>query len=522
MSEQATIKLAPEFLGDEKEIRRKIARKLRIPPGAIGGHRLLKRSIDARGRRPEFVLRYEVWRRNENPETEEIWDFPLQQVADAEPVLIVGFGPAGMFTALRLIELGFKPIVLERGKDVRGRRRDLAALNKEGIVNPESNYCFGEGGAGTFSDGKLYTRSTKRGDVRRVLEILTQHGASRDILIDAHPHIGTNKLPKIIASIRETILAHGGEVHFEAKVTEILSKNGKISGVRLAGGETIEGKSLVLATGHSARDIFSLLRKSSIEVEAKPFALGVRIEHPQALIDQMRWHCSPRPENLPAASYSLVTQAQGRGVYSFCMCPGGIICPAATAEQEVVVNGWSPSKRNSPFANSGMVVEISAEDLKAYEEEGAFAGIHFQAEVEKRAWEAGGGSQVAPAQRLADFVEGKSSSQLPDCSYLPGLNSVNMAEVLPPRILERLQEGFKDFERKLRGFVSNEALVLAVESRTSSPVRIPRDKESLMHPQVEGFFPCGEGAGYAGGIMSAAIDGERCAEAAVRFLQQKS
>lgn len=512
------ISVTPEQVEDESVHRKKLARKLKTHPGRIKAFRLLRRSVDARPKPPVFRLRFAVWSLGEKPEEEKGWDFPLQQVEKATPVIVVGFGPAGMFAALRLIELGYKPIVLERGKEVRPRRRDLAALNKEGIVNPESNYCFGEGGAGTFSDGKLYTRSTKRGDVRRVLEILVKHGAVRDILIDAHPHIGTNKLPQIIQSVRETILAHGGEIHFETRMDDVILDDKGMAGVKLNGGGTMEARALILATGHSARDIFQMLQHKGLEIEAKPFSLGLRVEHPQPLIDEIRYRVRKRPEALPAASYALVNQVLGRGVYSFCMCPGGIICPASTAEGELVVNGWSPSRRDSPFANSGMVVEVRDEDLAPFVVDGALAGVSFQGMVERKAFEVGGGKQVAPAQRLTDFQKGTVSQDLPDCSYLPGLRSANLGDVLPRAILERLQGGFRTFGEKMRGYLTDEAVVVATESRTSSPIRIPRDKESLMHPQAPGLFPSGEGAGYAGGIMSAAIDGERCAEAAVRFL----
>ncbi|MEM7037413.1 MAG: FAD-dependent protein [Bacteroidota bacterium] len=516
MPQIVDIRVVPAALTVHSTHIRKITKKLRISPKKIREMRLLRRSIDARKKQVVYVLRYEVWVNEDAPPVEE-WDFPMEKVDDARPVLVVGFGPAGMFAALRLIELGMKPIVIERGKGVRERRRDLAALNKEGQVNPESNYCFGEGGAGTFSDGKLYTRSKKRGDVRRVLEILVKHGATREILIDAHPHIGTNKLPKIIQSVRETILAHGGEIHFNTKLEDLRISDGHLQAAQL-NGNWVDAKALILATGHSARDIFALIQRKSLSVEAKPFALGVRVEHPQPLIDEIRYHHAPRHEKLPAAAYALVEQVQDRGVYSFCMCPGGIICPASTAEGELVVNGWSPSKRNSPFANSGIVVEVRAEDLAPYAAEGDFAGIALQKAVETQAYEAGGGKQVAPAQRLIDFVEGRISQDLPDCSYLPGLRATDVSDVLPKSIAERLQMGFRHFGQKLKGYLSNEALVVATESRTSSPVRIPRGKEDLMHPQAAGLFPCGEGAGYAGGIMSAAMDGERCAEAAVRFL----
>lgn len=512
------ISVSPEQMEDEAVHRKKIARKLKTHPGRIKEIRLLRRSVDARPRPAVFRLRFAVWMTGEKPDVEEEWDFPLQQVHNATPVIVVGFGPAGMFAALRLIELGYKPIVLERGKEVRPRRRDLAALNKEGIVNPESNYCFGEGGAGTFSDGKLYTRSTKRGDVRRVLEILVKHGAVRDILIDAHPHIGTNKLPQIIQSVRETILNQGGEIHFETRMDDLILDDKGMAGVKLAGSGSMEARALILATGHSARDIFQVLHHKGLAIEAKPFSLGLRVEHPQPLIDEIRYRVRKRPEGLPASSYALVDQVLGRGVYSFCMCPGGIICPASTAEGELVVNGWSPSRRDSPYANSGMVVEVRDEDLAPFAAEGPLAGMAFQSSVERLAFEAGGGKQVAPAQRLTDFLAGKVSQDLPDCSYLPGLRSADLREVLPAAILERLQGGFRSFGEKMRGYLSHEAVVVATESRTSSPVRIPRDNESLMHPQAPGLFPSGEGAGYAGGIMSAAMDGERCAEAVVRFL----
>ncbi|MEM6272449.1 MAG: FAD-dependent protein [Bacteroidota bacterium] len=512
------IAVRPEEMADGALHRKKVAKKLRIPASRIAFMRLLRRSIDARRKPPVFRLRYAVGIGQESPPADETWDFPLRMVHQAPPVIVVGFGPGGMFAALRLIELGYKPVVLERGKMVRPRRRDLAALNKQGVVNPESNYCFGEGGAGTFSDGKLYTRSTKRGDVRRVLEILVKHGAVRDILIDAHPHIGTNKLPQIIQSIRETILGHGGEIHFDTRVDDLRSDEKGFCGVRLAGGDTVPARAVVLATGHSARDIFAMLNRKGIAIEAKPFALGVRVEHPQPVIDEIRYRMQQRPDALPAASYSVVQQVLGRGVYSFCMCPGGIICPAATAEGELVVNGWSPSRRNSPYANSGIVVEVRDADLAPYAQHGARAGIAFQSAVEQRAYAIGGGKQVAPAQRLTDFLAGKASSDLPDCSYLPGLHPADLAPVLPESILERLRGGFRAFGEKLRGYVTESAVVVATESRTSSPVRIPRDRESLMHPGMAGLFPCGEGAGYAGGIMSAAMDGERCAEAAVRFL----
>lgn len=517
MISQAEIKVPSGQLEDHVLHKRLVAKHLRLPESSITAIALDRRSIDARGKTPLWVLRFQVWI-NEQPIPEEEWNFPLQQVAGREPVIIIGLGPAGIFAALRLLELGFRPVILERGKDVRARRRDLAVLNKEGVVNPESNYCFGEGGAGTFSDGKLYTRAHKRGDIRRVLEILVHHGATREILIDAHPHIGTNKLPQIIQHMRETIIAHGGEVHFETRVDDIVADSTGVKGVINQHGETILAKAVILATGHSARDIFEMFPRHQWAVEQKPFALGVRVEHPQSLVDELRLHCKVRPPEIPAASYSWVEQVPGRGVFSFCMCPGGIICPASTQEGELVVNGWSPSRRDSPFANSGIVAEVKADDLRPFAAQGAFAGLRYQQEVEKRAFAAGGGAQVAPAARLTDFLSGRISQDLPACSYLPGLRPADFTQVFSPFVLSALREGFTQAGTKMKGYLTHEAVVVATESRTSSPVRIPRDAVSLQHPQVSGLFPCGEGAGYAGGIMSAAMDGEKCADAAARFL----
>jgi uncharacterized FAD-dependent dehydrogenase len=429
-----------------------------------------------------------------------------------------------MFAALRLIELGVKPIILERGKDVRSRRRDLAAINKQHLVNPDSNYCFGEGGAGTYSDGKLYTRSGKRGNINRILENFVRHGASADILIDAHPHIGTNKLPQVVTAMRETILKYGGEIHFNTKVTGFISSQNKLKGVgcrNISTQKEIEffSDTVILATGHSSRDIFSLLADSTILIEAKPFAVGVRIEHPQPLIDEIQYHAAKRSPFLPPASYSLACNVGKRGVYSFCMCPGGIIAPAATSVGEVVVNGWSPSRRNNPYANSGIVVSVDEKDFKQFEKHGALSAMHYQASVEQQSFAAGGKNLSAPAQRLTDFISKKKSSSLPACSYIPGITSVLLDDVLPSEIISPLREGLKYFSKKMNKFLSEEAVLVAVESRTSSPVRIPRDKETLQHPQLEGLFPCGEGAGYAGGIVSAAIDGERCAEKCAEVLK---
>jgi len=525
MTKTITLTLLPEAAADDAEITRLLAVTLGVSTSRIFGFRRERQSIDARGRQVKIVLQVLVFV-DEPVNDAPPFDPELQKVTNASPIVIVGAGPAGLFAALRAISLGFKPIIIERGKDVRSRRRDLAAMNKEGVVNPESNYCFGEGGAGTYSDGKLYTRSTKRGDVNRILQLFVHFGADKSILYEAHPHIGTNKLPQIITAMREQIVACGGEVHFNSKLTDILIEGAAVKGIRTHDGSTISCSSLILATGHSARDIFTLLEKKGIQVEAKPFALGVRIEHPQSLIDQTQYKCDLRGPFLPPASYSLVTQTtstsgQGgkgpRGVFSFCMCPGGIIAPAATAPGEIVVNGWSPSKRNNPYANSGTVVAVDEKDFAQYGFSGNLAGMYYQQMVEQKAFDAGGGNLVAPAQRMVDFVNGKTSSTLPDCSYLPGVSSSSLYEVLPKEVSAALQQAMVDFGKKMKGYFTNEALMVATESRTSSPVRIPRDKETLQHPQIKGLYPCAEGAGYAGGIVSAAIDGERCAEMASRF-----
>ncbi|MCG7501863.1 FAD-binding protein [Tenacibaculum sp. Mcav3-52] len=496
----------------------KAAKKLGISIADITSVKVLRKSIDARKKEVIFNYKVAVYINEPQPDTPD-YIFEYQDVSNAKEIHIVGFGPAGMYAALRCIELGYKPIVLERGKNVQDRRRDLRAINQFHEVNPDSNYCFGEGGAGTYSDGKLYTRSLKRGDVRKIFENLVYHGATDQILVDAHPHIGTNKLPKIIQNIRETILKHGGEVHFETRVTDFIVKNNKLQAIQLQNGTEMSVNAVVLATGHSARDIYELLHKKDILLKAKSFAMGVRVEHPQEIIDQIQYSCSgKRDELLPAAAYSLVHQVGNRGVYSFCMCPGGFIVPAATANGEVVVNGMSPSRRNNKFANSGIVVEINVDkDLPKYEKYGVLKGLQYQKDLEKLAFNAGGKSQVAPAQRLTDFVEGRLSSSLNDCSYQPGLNSSPLHSLLPKLIGSRLRKGFAAFGQKMHGYYTAEANIVGVESRTSSPVNIPR-KENLEHPQIEGLFPCGEGGGYAGGIISAAMDGERCAEAAITNL----
>lgn len=489
-----------------------LARKhLRVDEKRITSCKLIKRSLDARKKEIKVNLRYEVYIDEEKPE--EHLPFELKNVSSAKEVHIIGAGPAGLFAALEAIHLGLKPIVFERGKDVRARRRDLAKLNKEHLVNPESNYCFGEGGAGTYSDGKLYTRSKKRGDVERVLKGLIQFGAHENINIEAHPHIGTNKLPQIIVAIREAIIDCGGEVHFERKLSDIFYEKDVIKSIQINGKEKIEVDQLILATGHSARDIFELLDQKKIEIKAKPFALGVRVEHPQSLINSIQYH-QEENELLPPAAYKIVKQVDGKGVYSFCMCPGGIIAPCATAPNEIVTNGWSPSRRNNPYANSGIVVSVEEKDWSAFAKYGALAALKFQEDVEKKVFLSipDNQGQLAPAQRLIDFVKGRKSKDLPPCSYQPGLISVRLDQVLPSFIAKRLQRAFQLFGQSMKGYYTNEAVIVGVESRTSSPVSIPRDKESMQHTQLKNLYPVGEGAGYAGGIVSAAIDGMKAVE----------
>ena len=470
-----------------------------------------KRSIDARKSAIKINCSFEVYLDEEEIPSEKYYS--SKNVANSPEICIIGSGPAGLFAALHAIELGLKPIVYERGKDVRSRRRDLAKLNKESIVNGESNYCFGEGGAGTYSDGKLYTRSKKRGDVLKALKWFVHFGADDDILVDAHPHIGTNKLPHIIVAMREEIINSGGEVHFESKLTDLIIENGEIKGVEINSEYKRICDNVILATGHSARDIFELLHRKGLQLKAKSFALGVRVEHQQEFIDKIQYSGRLNDEYLPPASYSLVTQVDGQGVYSFCMCPGGIIAPCATSEGEVVTNGWSPSKRNNPYSNSGIVVTVNPEDLPNYSKDNPFIALDFQKSVEKMCWESAGKTQKVPAQCLKDFVDGKVSTSFPRSSYVPGLASVDLNKILPLFIAKRLRKAFVDFDKKMKGFLTNDAVLHAPESRTSSPVQIPRDEVTLEHPDLVGLYPCAEGAGYAGGIISAAIDGMKCVDA---------
>jgi uncharacterized FAD-dependent dehydrogenase len=511
MPREFQFQVSPEVAANEVLLTQHVAKLVQVSPKEIQKVVVVKRSIDARQKSIKFNIKANVFLVGENfvESKMELPNYP--NVTNQQEVIVVGAGPAGLFAALQLIELGLKPIVLERGKDVRGRRRDLKAINVDHIVNEDSNYCFGEGGAGTYSDGKLYTRSKKRGDVDRILQLLVGFGASDEILVEAHPHIGTNKLPQIIQDIREKIIACGGEVLFEKRVTDILIKNNEVDGVVLQDGSTINANKLILATGHSARDIFELLDRKDIFIEAKPFALGVRAEHPQELIDRIQYSCDFRGDYLPPAPYSIVKQVNGRGMYSFCMCPGGVIAPCATAPGEVVTNGWSPSKRDQATANSGIVVELRLEDFKPFAKFGALAGMEFQKAIEQKAWQVAGETQKVPAQRMIDFTQKKISSNIPKTSYVPGTTSVELGAIFPDFLTNTMREGFVQFGKSMNGYFTNDAILHAPESRTSSSVRIPRDAISLEHVQIKGLYPCGEGAGYAGGIISAAIDGEKCA-----------
>ncbi|MDD4921791.1 MAG: FAD-binding protein [Bacteroidales bacterium] len=521
MIQEFDLRILPEQAANEQSIKKILVRDKGVSPESYHGIRILKRSIDARQRSIFINLRVRVYL-DEKPEETLFTPIPYPDISAAPSVIVVGAGPGGLFAALRLIELGMKPIVVERGKPVHERKRDLALISREHQINPESNYSFGEGGAGAFSDGKLYTRSKKRGNVEKILQVFCQFGASPSILVDAHPHIGTDKLPAVIESMREKIRSCGGEVHFETRMDDILLHQNEVVGIRTSNGKEFKGP-VILATGHSARDVYRLLHQKGIRQEAKSLALGVRLEHPQMLIDQIMYH-SPagRGEYLPAAEYSFVTQVKGRGVYSFCMCPGGFVVPAASGPDQVVVNGMSPSNRGSKWANSGLVVEFHPEDVAENRMKLSDPGLadipaelalmHFQEQLEKLCYIQGGSSQTAPVQRMNDFIQGKVSQTLPASSYAPGIQSSSLNDWLPKGISTRLQEGFRIFDRSSKGFLSNEALLLGVETRTSSPVRILRDPLLLEHVEIKGLYPCGEGAGYAGGIVSAAIDGERCAE----------
>jgi uncharacterized FAD-dependent dehydrogenase len=513
MNTHISLYVDPDDIGDPEAIRRLVRRQINLPADANTDYVILKKSIDARKKRPRFLLDIEVFPgetlHKKTPEP-----VKFKPISTDYRVIIAGAGPAGYVAALELLAHGIRPIILERGKNVVSRRKDIRRLHAEGIVHPHSNYCFGEGGAGAYSDGKLYTRSHKRGDIHQILSLLTAFGAPEDIQVDAHPHIGSNRLPRVVMAMREAIEAHGGRIHFDAWMTDILTDGGKVRGVQINHQETIAADALILATGHSARDVFELLARKKIRIEPKPLAIGVRVEHPQTLIDRIQYHHSPRHSALPAASYRLVEQIENRGVFSFCMCPGGFIVPASTADGELVINGMSLSARDAPYANSGVVVEVRLEDMPQKDlppEHWPLAALNFQKQIEQQAFQLGGGRLKAPAQRMTDFVSGRLSPELPESSYHPGVVSAEVHALFPDNIRRRLQQAFRLFDRKMKGYFTEEALVLAVESRTSSPVRIPRDDMTLMHPQIENLYPCGEGAGYAGGIISAAMDGQRVA-----------
>lgn len=527
MQHKLLFKVLPSEAADPSVINSLIAASLSKKITDVTGYTITRQSIDARSKTAWINLELTAFT-GEPFFIPALHSFHFDTVSLAKhKVIIVGAGPAGLFAALSFLEQGVKPIIIERGKDVRSRRRDLAILNKEGILNEESNYCFGEGGAGTYSDGKLYTRSNKRGNIERILQLFVHFGADPSILYQAHPHIGTNKLPQIITAMRQRITDCGGEFHFERKLVDFTIQKGLIHKIVTADGCAFEGDAVILATGHSARDIFHLFNRKKITIEAKPFALGVRIEHPQSIIDQVQYHSYERGEFLPPASYSMVQQVDNRGVFSFCMCPGGIIAPASTRDDELVVNGWSPSKRNNPFANSGIVVQVEIADVietlgsRFVDASDPLLMMNFQQCIEQKAYTAGGGKFVAPAQRMVDFTKHKVSTNLPACSYLPGIHSTSLYEVLPTFISKRLSRAFISFGKKMKGYYTNEAVLVATESRTSTPVRIPRDRELLHHPQINNLYPCGEGAGYAGGIVSAAMDGERVAKGILKTLINK-
>lgn len=517
MVKEITLSLTPEQASTEEKYLPLAMSQLGISREQVSFCQLRGRSIDARRGRVRVNLKLDIYI-DELPKPDDSIQVEYKNVDHSQPIVIVGAGPGGLFAALRFLQLGYKPIIIERGKDVHTRRLDIAAIHRNQGVNPDSNYGFGEGGAGTYSDGKLFTRSKKRGDISEVLRILSANGGNPDILIDAHPHIGTDKLPGIIENIRKTIIEHGGEVHFETGFKEMVIKDNKVLGIRTTAGDVINSKAVILATGHSARDVYFSLHSQGVVLEPKSFAMGVRIEHPQELIDSIQYSCKQRGPYLPAAAYSLVQQSGGRGVYSFCMCPGGIIVPASTAPDEMVVNGMSPSNRNSQWANSAIVVELRLDDIPQVSDP-IMAGLEFQMQYEKLSFANGGQGQIAPAQRVVDFVNSKLSGSLPRTSFTPGVVSSPLHQWIPDFIRQRLQDGLQQFGKKMHGFYTNEALLIGVESRTSSPIRIPRDKDTFQHVQVSGLFPCGEGAGYAGGIVSSALDGQRCAEKVDLFIK---
>lgn len=518
MIKKVQITLDPAELGDEQLVRERICREAHLQSGELRTYAVERRSIDAR-KKPKFLLQVAAYTGNDLPQAGTPIRESFGKVDDAEEVFIIGAGPAGYFAALKCLETGFRPVVLDRGKDARSRRRDLRAIQQFGIVNPDSNYCFGEGGAGTYSDGKLYTRSKKRGNIQQVLQLLVEHGADPDILVDAHPHIGSNKLPGIIENIRHTIEAHGGQVLFGHRMEGLKVEQGRLKGILTNKGDFAVER-MILATGHSARDIYRLLLDRNIRIDAKPFAMGVRVEHPQPLIDRIQYGSSPRHENLPAAAYRLTCTLKDRGVFSFCMCPGGLIVPAATAPGEIVVNGMSLSRRDSPFANSGMVASVTVDDALKHGFQGPLACLNYQKRLEQDMFESGDGSQKAPAQRLTDFIRGIKSSTLPSTSYIPGLLSQRLDQLLPKDIYEHLKRALVYFGERMNSYITHDAIAVGVESRTSAPVRIPRHPETMEHPEIKGLFPCGEGAGYAGGIVSAAIDGQQVVQAIARFKNQ--
>ena len=520
MAVTVNLNLSPIEAKDDFLVKKKASMAADVNVDNISSFRIVKHSIDARQRQIRVNLSVELSFIGEDSPYK-INPFQSNNVVNKQEVIIIGAGPAGLFAALRLIELGFRPIVFERGKDVSSRKIDIANINREGVVEADSNYCFGEGGAGTFSDGKLYTRSKKRGDNTRVLELFCCHGANNNIMYEAHPHLGTDKLPGIISNIRKSIIEAGGEVLFNSRVADFILDGPKINGVVLSDGSSHRASAVILATGHSSRDIYGLCARRVIKTEFKPFAVGVRVEHPQEMIDKIMYHGNPRGEYLPPASYNIVKQVEGRGVYSFCMCPGGFIVPSATNSEGVVVNGMSPSKRNSKFANSGIVVEIRQEDLSAFSHHGEFAGLQFQWELENLAWKYAGETQKAPAQRLADFVAGRPSQDIPEVSYLPGVTPSSLHQWLPLGIGDKLRKGFTLFGSSLKGFLTNEAVVIGVESRTSSPMRIPRNVDTMEHVEIKNLYPCGEGSGYSGGIVSSAVDGMRAAESIASRIQKK-